>query len=85
MFLGEKSFLITLSYLGTCPFNDSGIYYFWQIARLERESTDGHYKQTLFSRVGLIYVSGRSSPPRPQLVQLIKLCGGHVSKMSRDM
>jgi len=36
------------------------------------------YRQTIFSSVGLVYVSGRAAPPRQHLIQLLRLCGGQV-------
>ncbi|XP_052256971.1 uncharacterized protein LOC127862060 [Dreissena polymorpha] len=50
-----------------------------KVSRLERERTSEFYRQTLFSSTGQVYISGRASPPRQQLVQLIKLCGGQVT------
>ncbi|KAL4236314.1 BRCA1 associated RING domain 1 [Mactra antiquata] len=49
-----------------------------KIARLERERCKGLYRQSIFRNVGPMYVSGKSRPSRPHLVQLIKLCGGQV-------
>ncbi|KAH3697814.1 hypothetical protein DPMN_085364 [Dreissena polymorpha] len=56
-----------------------------QVSRLERERTSEFYRQTLFSSTGQVYISGRASPPRQQLVQLIKLCGGQVSQLCSYM
>ncbi|OWF35919.1 uncharacterized protein LOC110442362 [Mizuhopecten yessoensis] len=48
-------------------------------ARLEKESLKENYKSTMFSGVGIMYVSQKTSPPRSHLAALIKLCGGQVT------
>ncbi|XP_033738214.1 microcephalin-like [Pecten maximus] len=48
-------------------------------ARLQKESLKENYKSTLFSGVGIMFVSQKTSPPRSHLAALIKLCGGQVT------
>ncbi len=50
----------------------------FQIARLERATSSGVYKQDLFSTCGLIYVCESTSPPCRHLMDLIELCNGQV-------
>ncbi|XP_052774882.1 uncharacterized protein LOC128213319 [Mya arenaria] len=55
------------------------IYPSCRVSRLERERSPGFYRQSLFSSIGPVYISGRASPPRQHLVQFLKLAGGQVT------
>ncbi|WAR24625.1 MCPH1-like protein [Mya arenaria] len=55
------------------------IYPSCRVSRLERDRSPGFYRQSLFSLIGPVYISGRASPPRQHLVQFLKLAGGQVT------
>ncbi|PSN57948.1 hypothetical protein C0J52_00251 [Blattella germanica] len=55
-----------------------------QQSRIQKLSFGRFYKQDLFSDCGPIFVSNKSVPPKQELVELIKLCGGHVVSACRS-
>uniref|UniRef100_A0A8D8M696 Microcephalin n=1 Tax=Cacopsylla melanoneura TaxID=428564 RepID=A0A8D8M696_9HEMI len=55
-----------------------------QRCRMERQTFGSLYSLDLLSKHGSIFVSKSSTPPRPDLIELIGLCGGRVSATMRD-
>ena len=56
----------------------------FQQCRIQRLSFGRYYKQDLFSKCGSICVSRQSVPPKQELEELIKLCGGKVVSARRS-
>ncbi|XP_076059112.1 microcephalin [Oratosquilla oratoria] len=60
---------------------------FCQGAKVNREKRalqGRHYKNSLFSSAGNIYVTDNCTPPAPQLKELLELCGANLVKSTRS-
>ncbi|XP_004869646.1 microcephalin isoform X4 [Heterocephalus glaber] len=61
------------------PFELSTYFPAAPVCRLQRLSSPGQYRGTLFADQPTMFISPASSPPRAKLCELVLLCGGHIS------
>lgn len=54
------------------------------LCRLERHLSPGQYQGTLFADQPVMFISPASEPPRAQLCELVRLCGGRVTQVPRQ-